>query len=106
MHVYSIEDAKQFNDERFTKVNLIKNDHSTAFVLNFLPGQHMKAHNHPHRELYLYVIDGDGIFLIDDEEVAVSAGDVIYCDSKQQLGFTNTSDARVSIYATMTKLQD
>ena len=29
---------QQFDDSRFTKVDFMKNGHSTAFTLNFLPG--------------------------------------------------------------------
>lgn len=106
MQVHSIKIAQQFSEERFTKINIIKHSRSSVFVLNFLPGQHMKPHSHPGRELYLHVIKGMGTFLVDGEEVEVSEGDVIYCDPVQQLGFTNSSDDRVSIYATMTKISE
>ena len=98
--------AEQFNEERFTKVNMIKNKRSAVFLLNFLPGQHMKPHNHPERELYLYVIEGKGTFTIDGRELEVSKGEVIFCDQKEQIGFTNTGESNVSIYATMTKMSD
>ncbi|MHA6252826.1 cupin domain-containing protein [Oceanobacillus sp. CAU 1775] len=106
MEKYLISDAQQFSEERFTKVNIIRNKRSTAFLLNFLPGQVMKSHNHPERELYLHVIEGNGVFLIDGEELPVQKGDVIYCGEEEQIGFTNTSEANVSIYATMTKMTD
>lgn len=106
MDKYLIKDAMQFNEERFTKVNIIRNSRSMAFLLNFLPGQVMKSHNHPDRELYLHVIEGNGMFLIDDEELTVEKGDVIYCGADEQIGFTNTSEDKVSIFATMTKMTD
>ncbi|UJL46659.1 cupin domain-containing protein [Virgibacillus sp. NKC19-16] len=101
-----ITDAQQFDEKRFTKINIIRNKHSVAFLLNFLPGQHMKSHNHPKRELYLYLIQGDGVFLIDGEELEVEKGDVIYCGKEEQIGFTNNGEENVSIYCTMTKLSD
>lgn len=106
MDKHLITEAQQFDEERFTKVNVIRNKRSSAFLLNFLPGQHMKSHNHPDRELYLYVIQGNGVFFIDGEELEVEKGDVIYCGKEEQIGFTNTGEENVSIYSTMTKLSD
>lgn len=106
MEKYRITEAQQFNEERFTKINIIRNKRSVAFLLNFLPGQVMKSHNHPNRELYLHVIEGNGVFLVDGEELPVDKGDVIYCGEEEQIGFTNTGEENVSIFATMTKLND
>lgn len=97
-------DAQQFSEERFTKINIIRTPRSMAFMLNFLPGQHMKSHSHPERELYLTVMAGQGTLLIDEQELEVKQGDVIFCTSEEMIGFTNTSDQRVSIYVTMTKI--
>lgn len=106
MKLESIKSAQQFNEDRFTKIDMIKTRRSVTFLLNFLPGQHMKPHNHPNRELYLHVLEGDGTFTFDGEELEVTKGDVIYCDPEAQLGFTNTGENRVSIHATMTKIAD
>src|SRR5699024_9835977 len=106
MKNHSITDAQQFDEKMFTKIDIIKNKRSVVFLLNFLPGQHMKSHDHPGRELYLYVIEGNGTLLVDGKEKEVTKGDVIYCDPEEQIGFTNTSDGRVSIYATLTKIKD
>lgn len=106
MNNKTIAAAQQFNEERFTKVDIIKNRRSVAFLLNFLPEQHMKPHDHPGRELFLCVIEGSGTLLIDGKESPVTKGDVIYCGPKEQIGFTNTSELNVSIYATMTKIAD
>lgn len=106
MKLESIKNAQQFNKDRFTKIDMIKTRRSVTFLLNFLPGQHMKPHNHPSRELYLHVLEGDGTFTFDGEELEVAQGDVIYCDPEEKLGFTNTGNNPVSIYATMTKMKD
>jgi len=104
MEFLSINDYKQFDDKRFTKIDMIKDPRSVAFMLNFLPGQHMKPHGHPGKELYLLVTDGSGTFIVDDEEIEASVGDVLYCRPEEQIGFTNTGEERVSIYVTMTKI--
>ena len=101
-----IEAAKQFDENRFTKIDIIKTRRSVAFLLNFLPGQHMKPHNHPDRELYMYVMEGEGTLLIDEKEILVKEGDVLLCNEEEQIGFTNHSENKVSIYCTMTKVSN
>jgi len=96
--------GQQFNEERFTKVDIIKNKRSSAFLLNFLPEQHMKPHNHPERELYMHVLEGSGTLLVDDEEIVIAEGDVIFFEQDEKIGFTNTGQGNVSIFATMTKV--
>lgn len=100
------EDFIRFDEKRFTKVDMIKRRHSVAFMLNFLPEQQMKSHNHPGRELYLHIISGTGTLLIDGEEVPVQEGDVLYCEPEEQIGFNNASEGKVSIYVTMTKISE
>src|SRR5699024_3764861 len=101
----SIAAAQQFNDERFTKIDIIKRRRSIAFVLNFIPGQHMKSYRHPSRELYLCVLEGNGTLSIDDKVLKTKKGDVFYCEPEEQIGFTNTGAEPVSIFATMTKIE-
>lgn len=97
-------DGQQFSEDRFTKIDFLKTPNTVAFILNFLPGQHMKPHMHPNRELYLFVVEGSGTLIIDDEEQIVQQGDVLFCQADEKIGFTNTSDARVSLYGIMAKI--
>ncbi|MEI3606278.1 cupin domain-containing protein [Pseudogracilibacillus sp. SE30717A] len=106
MEIQSIAAAQQFNENRFTKIDMIKTKSSVVFMLNFLPGQQMKPHNHPNRELYLHVLEGEGTLLIDNEEIVVKQGELIYCNAEEKIGFINTSETNVSIYATMNKMED
>lgn len=106
MELHHIATAKQFNEERFTKVNFVKNRRSNGFVLNFLPGQEMKAHHHPGKDLFLFVLEGTGTVTVDDEPIVMETGDVLYCEAEEKIGFINTSDANVSIYGAMTKTVD
>lgn len=106
MEIQKIDNAKQFNEERFTKIDFIKTRNSMTFVLNFLPGQQMKPHNHPNRELYLHVLDGTGLLSVDDKEIEVTKGDVVFFGSEEKIGFINTSEGQVSIHGTMTKVTE
>ncbi|CAM2947908.1 cupin domain-containing protein [Salinicoccus roseus] len=96
--------AQEFNEERFTKVNVFKKDNSTMFVLNFMPGQKLPEHNHPGHELYLHVARGTGRFTVDDETSGVAEGDVIHIGSEEKISFENDGTEPASIYVTMTRL--
>lgn len=106
MELHHVATSKQFSEERFTKVDFVKNRRSNGFVLNFLPGQEMKAHHHPGKDLFLLMLEGTGTVTVDDEAIVMVAGDVLYCESEEKIGFINTSDANVSIYGAMTKTVD
>lgn len=103
MELNKLATYKQFSEERFTKVDFVKNHRSIGFVLNFLPGQEMKAHHHPGKDLFLYMLDGTGTITIDDEPTVLEVGDVLYCEAEEKVGFINTGEEKVSIYGTMTK---
>lgn len=66
MEKKSIASALEFSEERFTKNDIFKSRNSSMFTLNFTPGQTMKSHSHPGKELYLHVLSGHGEFTIDD----------------------------------------
>lgn len=104
MEKQSTNKAQQFNEKRFTKIDMIKTEHSTAFVLNFLPGQEVKPHKHPGQELYLHIFEGNGTLSVDGEEMEIIEGDVIHCSSDEKMGFVNTSADNVSIYGSLTKI--
>lgn len=101
----SKQDAQIFDEARFTKVDIIKTRESSAFMLNFLPGQDLKPHTHPDRELYLLVVNGEIEISIDEEVATYKAGDVLLCEDNEKIGLINHSDDPVSVYATMTKVK-
>lgn len=104
MEKHTIVEAQQFNENRFTKINMIKTEHSTAFVLNFLPQQEVNPHKHPGQELYLHIFEGSGILSIDGQNMEIIKGDVIQCGPAEEMGFVNTSTENVSIYGSLTKI--
>ena len=59
---------QEYSEERFTKRVIYKKGETTAFVLNFLPGQKLPVHKHPGTEVYLYVVTGSGTLIIDGQE--------------------------------------
>lgn len=103
MEIINAKNVQQFNKERFTKTNLFQKGKSTAFLLNFLPGQTLPAHPHPSAHVYLYIIEGKGLCKIDDETEPIQAGDVIHAENEQMVSIDNNSDEPLSIYVVLAK---
>ncbi|WHY01917.1 cupin domain-containing protein [Neobacillus sp. DY30] len=95
---------QEYSEERFTKRIIYKKGETTAFVLNFSPGQQLPVHKHPGTEVYLYVVTGSGVFIIDGLETEVSEADIIHVGGEEELAFTNTGNEPVSLYVILSKV--
>ena len=104
MEKQNVKSYQEFSAERFTKRVIYKKGEGTAFVLNFQSGQELPKHKHPGTELYLYVLQGSGAFTIDDEEITVTANDILHCFGHEELSFKNTGDQPTSLYVILNKL--
>lgn len=103
MEKNSIKSYQEYNEEKFTKRVVYKKGETTAFVLNFLPGQQLPPHKHPGTEVYLYIVTGNGTVIIDGQDTNVSEADIIHVNSEEEMAFKNTGDEPLSIYVVLSK---
>jgi mannose-6-phosphate isomerase-like protein (cupin superfamily) len=54
-------------------------------------------HVHPEREEIYYVLSGSGTLMIEDREVAVSEGTVVYISGNTPHGLSNSTDQPFSV---------
>lgn len=101
-----LQDYIEYSEERFTKRIIFKENESTVFVLNFMPGQALPAHKHPGTNVYLLVTEGEGIFTIDNQEVKAKKDDVILCTGDEELAFVNDGESNTSLYVMLNKIPD
>lgn len=106
MEKQSITSFQEFSDERFTKRVIYKKEESTAFVLNFKPGQELPAHKHPGTGLYLFVLQGGGTLTVDGTATEISKDDVIYCEGNETFSFKNTTEEETSFYVMLNKIPE
>ncbi|MET3575611.1 cupin domain-containing protein [Bhargavaea ullalensis] len=104
MELRSSGEARQFNEDRFTKEDFIKSERTTVFLLNFQEGQEMRPHSHPGRELVLHVMEGSGTLSVDGEEMPFAEGQVLHCGPEEQVGFVNGKDGKACIFGTLTRI--
>ncbi|MCH1627562.1 cupin domain-containing protein [Ferdinandcohnia quinoae] len=94
----------EHKDEKFTKKVVFKEGESTVFVLNFTPKQSLPSHKHPGSNVYLLVLEGEGTFTIDNNEIRAKKNDVILCTGDESLAFLNDGSENVSLYVMLNKI--
>lgn len=104
MEKNSVKAYMEYSEEKFTKRIIYKKGESTAFVLNFLPGQQLPTHKHPGTEVYIYVVAGIGTISIDGKETGVSEADLIHVSSDEEMSFNNTGKEPVSLYVVLSRV--
>ena len=104
MEKKSVKEYMEYSEERFTKRVIYKKGETTAFVLNFLPGQELPTHKHPGTEVYLFVVTGNGTFIIDGQETEVTEADLLYVSDQEEMAFKNSGSKPVSIYVVLSKI--
>jgi quercetin dioxygenase-like cupin family protein len=103
MEKNSVKAYMEYSEERFTKRIIYKKGETTAFVLNFLPGQKLPIHKHPGTEVYIYVVAGSGTIIIDGKESEVSEADLMHVNSEEEMSFNNSGTEPVSLYVVLSK---
>jgi quercetin dioxygenase-like cupin family protein len=103
MGLHNFKEYQEFNEDKFTKRVIFNEGGSTAFVLNFMPGQELAPHKHPGSEVYLFVVTGSGKVMIDGKETEVKAQDIIHSGGDGLLSFTNSGSEPASLYVVLSK---
>jgi len=104
MEKNSIKSYQEYSEDKFTKRVIYKKGETTAFLLNFLPGQQLPPHKHPGTEVYLYFVTGNGTIIIDGQDTKVTEADIIHVTSEEEMAFKNTGTEPVSIYVVLSKI--
>ncbi len=72
-------------------------EQSVFGVTYFPPGSRHEVHRHPHAEEVEYLIAGEGVARVGDDDVAMAAGDAVFVPRDDYHGFRNTSDTETAV---------
>ncbi len=100
----SLQEVRDFSEEKFTKRVLFQKGESVVFVLNFMPGQSLPPHKHPGTNVFILVQEGKGIINVDGVETAVSTNDALVCEGEEQFSFSNTGSVPARLYVVINKI--
>jgi mannose-6-phosphate isomerase-like protein (cupin superfamily) len=67
----------------------------------FEPGQSHELHAHVGMDKMYYVIAGEGVFLIEDRELSMQAGDLLVAPDGVSHGVRNTGQRRLLVLAVL-----
>jgi quercetin dioxygenase-like cupin family protein len=106
MEIKQLSSAQEYNETQFTKRIIHKKGESVVFALNFMPGQELPKHQHPNTDVYILVLEGNGIMTVDCQHTKVVKGDVVHCDGNEQFSYKNSGDVPSSLYVVLSKVPD
>lgn len=101
MTIKKLQELQTYDEKKMTKQMVIAEENSKVVVFNFLPGQMMPKHGHPHKNAYAFVIEGNGKCYLDDTSSAVKSGDIIHCNPEQTISIENTGTSSMTVYVVL-----
>jgi mannose-6-phosphate isomerase-like protein (cupin superfamily) len=101
MQVLNIEKMKSFTSEKMKKTNLFDTERMFCDLYCFEPGQAQKPHAHEGEDKVYYVLEGEGLFRVGEEEQSVKAQSIVLAPAGVDHGVTNRSAGRLVVLVVM-----
>ena len=93
------EDHAVFRPEKMGKATLFESERILVGLNSFEPGQEHALHAHAGMDKVYQVVQGEGEFLLEGEEVPMSAGVVLVAPEGVPHGIRNTGTGRLVVLA-------
>ena len=94
-------DHAAFDPERMGKSTLFRSDRVLVGLNAFEPGQEHRLHAHEGMDKVYHVLEGSGVFLLEDGEEPMDAGTMLIAPEGVPHGIRNTGDARLVVLAVL-----
>lgn len=103
MEKTNLSEYQDYQDNKFTKRVVHKEDTNVIFVLNFAPGTELPTHKHPGANVYLLVLEGAGTVTHNETQTDVAKGDIIHINGDESFSYRNGTEAESSLYVVLTQ---
>ena len=97
MEHLDIREHLEFSSIKQTRKKLIASENLVAELVCYEPGQATVAHLHPRQDEMFYVIEGAGTIVVDQEEVRVSAGSIVFVPAGVRHGIGADAGSRLAL---------
>ncbi|MBS4024552.1 MAG: cupin domain-containing protein [Clostridia bacterium] len=87
----------EFSSDRVRKI-LKKTDRMAIEMICYKKGQSTVIHKHPKQDELFFVLKGEGVFLVDDQEKTVSEGTLIYVPAGSEHGIMANLSEEFIVY--------
>ena len=91
----------EWRADKMGKSTLFESPRLMVGLNAFEPGQSHALHAHAGMDKMYYVVEGDGLFLLDGNDVPMHAGDVLVAPDGVPHGVRNSSGARLLVMAVL-----
>jgi mannose-6-phosphate isomerase-like protein (cupin superfamily) len=81
------------------KATLFRSDRILVGLNAFEPGQEHALHAHQGMDKVYHVLEGEGVFLLEDREMAMAAGQMLVAPEGVPHGIRNTGTVRLLVLA-------
>ena len=88
-----------FNPEKMGKATIFKSERIMAGLNSFEPGQEHALHAHDGMDKIYHVLEGSGVFVLQDREIAMDAGVMLVAPDGVPHGIRTTGAERVFVLA-------
>ena len=88
-----------FRPEKMGKSTIFRSEHLLVGLNAFEPGQEHRLHTHAGMDKIYHVLEGRGLFILEDREIDMEAGLMLVAPDGVAHGIRNTSDGRLVVLA-------
>jgi quercetin dioxygenase-like cupin family protein len=90
-----------FNAEKMGKSTIFQSERMMVGLNAFEPGQEHRLHSHENLDKVYHVLEGRGLFLLEDREIEMQAGLMLVAPEGVPHGIRNNSDGRLTVLVVM-----
>ena len=94
-------DHAVFDPERMGKSTVFRSDRVLVGLNAFEPGQEHRLHAHEGMDKVYHVLEGSGVFLLEDGEEPMTEGTMLVAPEGVPHGIRNTSGGRLVVLAVL-----
>ena len=91
----------QWRPDKMGKATLFESERLLVGLNAFEPGQTHELHSHQGMDKLYYVLEGDGVFLLDGRQLAMRAGELMVAPEGVPHGIRNTGTSRLLVLAVL-----
>jgi quercetin dioxygenase-like cupin family protein len=88
-----------YSPQKMGKATIFESSRLLVGLNAFEPGQEHALHAHAGQDKVYHVLDGEGVFLLADRELKMTAGDLLVAPEGVAHGVRNTGAARLLVLA-------
>lgn len=102
MEKHHLNEYQEYQDSKFTKRIVFKEEENVIFILNFAPGAELPTHKHPGANVYILVLEGAGEVTCNGQPSTVSKGDILHITGDEDFSYCG-GEVNSSLYVVLTK---